>query len=318
MTIPIWRLLLGGIKSIFVTPAVGTGGTVSARYCYSVYLRHLVMAAHHGLATDPHTIVELGPGDSLGIGLMAMLTGAEQYYAIDAVRHATAENNLAIFHELVELLAARVPIPSGGEYTEVLPELDDYSFPAHILNEARLKQSLASDRLNHLHQALAEDLTSGPIRYLAPMGRMHDIPADSVNLIFSQAVMEHVDQLEETYAECFRCLRNGGYMSHQIDFRCHDTAFEWNGHWKYSKLVWGLMRGKRPWFINRQPCSTHLRLIKKVGFCLRAKLRQVREDGIHSQQLAATFDKLSSVDMHTSAVFVLAEKGNGIRNDKDK
>jgi hypothetical protein len=64
-----------------------TGGTVSARYCYSVWLRHLCMLHRHGLPTQFETVVELGPGDSLGVGLAALLTGAERYIALDALRY---------------------------------------------------------------------------------------------------------------------------------------------------------------------------------------------------------------------------------------
>ena len=308
MTTPVRWLLLRGIKSIFVTPPVGTGGTVSAQYCYSVYLRHLVMAAQHGLATDPRVVVELGPGDSLGIGLMALLTGAEQYYALDAVRHASIETNLIIFDELAKLLTTRAPVPSGGEFAEILPELGDYSFPTQILSETRLTKSLAADRLSRLRHALAGDLATGPIRYIAPMGRMHEIPAGSVDLILSQAVMEHVDELEETYAECFRYLRPGGHMSHQIDLRCHDTASEWNGHWKYSNLTWRLMRGNRPWFINRQPYSMHIELVKQCGFSLRAQITQSGNDGIPRKHLAKGFKKLSESDLLTAGALILASK----------
>jgi SAM-dependent methyltransferase len=305
---PVWRLILRGAKSVFVAPPVGTGGTVSAQYCYSVYLRHLVLADQHGLATLPRTVVELGPGDSIGIGLMALLTGAERYYALDAVRHASTETNLLVFDELVQLLRVQAPIPSGGEFTEILPELGDYRFPMKILSEARLTQALAPERLKHLRNALAGNLTAGPICYLAPMGRMNEIPANSVDLIISQAVMEHVDQLEEIYAECFRSLKPGGFMSHQIDLRCHETAPEWNGHWKYSELTWRLMRGGRPWFINRQPCSMHLSLIKQAGFSLCAEVKQFGSLGIASGQLASRFRSLSESDLETSGIFILASK----------
>lgn len=308
MTTPVWRHILRGIKSIFVTPPVGTGGTVSAQYCYSVYLRHLVVADQHGLATDPCTVVELGPGDSIGIGLMALLTGAEQYYAVDAVRHASSAMNLRIFDELAKLLMAQAPIPSGREFTEILPGLSDYSFPSKILSKERLTQVLAPDRLNRIRNALAGNLMTGPIRYLAPMGRMHEIPGNSVNLIISQAVMEHIDQLEETYTECFRCLKPDGFMSHQIDLRCHDTAPEWNGHWKYADLTWRLMRGDRPWFINRQPCSMHLSLVKQAGFSLCAAIKQFCGFGISSRQLADRFKELTESDLTTAGVLVLASK----------
>lgn len=308
MTTPLWRLILRGIKSMFVSPPVGTGGTVSAQYCYSVYLRHLVIADQHGLATDPHTVVELGPGDSIGIGLMALLTGAEHYTALDAVRHASSKTNLLIFDELAKLITAQAPIPAHGEFAEILPELGDYSFPTRILSEERLAQALAPDRLNRIRNALAGNLTIGPIRYLAPMGRMHEIPSNSVHLIISQAVMEHVDQLEETYSECFRCLKPGGFMSHQIDLRCHDTAPEWNGHWKYADLTWQLMRGGRPWFINRQPCSTHTGLVNQAGFKVHAEIKQSASPGIWRGQLATRFKGLSENDLTTAGVLVLASK----------
>jgi len=67
------RTLLGGIASyipeLYALFSRGTGGTISARYCYGVWLRHLVMAHENGLSIQPDTIIELGPGDSLGIGL---------------------------------------------------------------------------------------------------------------------------------------------------------------------------------------------------------------------------------------------------------
>jgi SAM-dependent methyltransferase len=308
MTTPVWRHILRGIKSIFVTPPVGTGGTVSAQYCYSVYLRHMVIADQHGLATGPYTVVELGPGDSIGIGIMALLTGAEQYYAVDAVRHASSATNLLIFDELVKLLTAQAPIPSGGEFAEILPELDDYSFPSKILSEERLARVLAPDRLNRIRNALAGNLTTGPICYLAPMGRMHEIQGNSVDLIISQAVMEHIDQLEETYTECFRCLKPGGFMSHQIDLRCHDTAPEWNGHWKYADLTWRFMRGGRPWFINRKPCSTHIGLANHAGFHIHAEIKQTAGSGVSRRQLADRFKELSESDLTTAGVLVLASK----------
>jgi hypothetical protein len=44
--------------------ACGSQGT-EGRYCYSVWLRHLVSAAANGLNCSPKAVAELGPGDSL-------------------------------------------------------------------------------------------------------------------------------------------------------------------------------------------------------------------------------------------------------------
>ena len=85
----------------------GTGGTVSARYCYSVWLRHLVLAHEQGLRKIPDTVAELGPGDSLGSGLAALLCGSERYFGLDVKSYAPTDRNRQIFDELVELFQRR-------------------------------------------------------------------------------------------------------------------------------------------------------------------------------------------------------------------
>jgi hypothetical protein len=57
--------------------------TLSARYCYSVFLRHLIMLDRVGAPTDPRVVAEIGPGASIGAGLAALLAGAETYYGFD-------------------------------------------------------------------------------------------------------------------------------------------------------------------------------------------------------------------------------------------
>src|SRR5260370_28824009 len=98
-----------------------TGGTVSARYCYSVWLRHLSILQRSGLPTAFKTMVELGPGDSLGIGLAALLSGVERYIALDVIQYPSDAQNLRIFGELIALFKDRAPIPDEAEFPPVLP-----------------------------------------------------------------------------------------------------------------------------------------------------------------------------------------------------
>ena len=105
---------------------IGTGGTNSSRYCYSVWLRHLVLAHKQGLPCHPEVVAELGPGDSIGIGLAALLSGVSKYYAMDLVRFVNYERNLVILEELVELFKQRVNIPDNSEFTYLKPDLDSY------------------------------------------------------------------------------------------------------------------------------------------------------------------------------------------------
>ena len=72
-----------------------TGGSDSARYCYAVWLRHLVVLSRYGFTLQGRTVCELGPGDSIGAGLAALLAGARRYIALDAGHLATKDARVA-------------------------------------------------------------------------------------------------------------------------------------------------------------------------------------------------------------------------------
>jgi SAM-dependent methyltransferase len=307
MPISVPKLILFGLCSWLVTPPLGTGGTVSARYCYSVFLRHRLIAARHGLVA-PSCVVELGPGDSLGVGLMALLTGAQRYYAVDAVRHACAATNLAVFEGLVALLRSRAPIPADGDCAEIRPLVGEQEFPSHLFSEATLEAALMPERLDAIRLELGGELSGDMIRYFAPLGELRSVPASSVDWVFSQAVMEHVDRPSDSYREAFRCLRPDGFMSHQIDFRSHETAPEWNGHLKYPGWLWRLMRGNRPWFINRLPCSAHLRMQREAGFALLGEIPQTQTNPLRREQLADQFRAMSNQDLEIASAMIISRR----------
>lgn len=289
--------------------AKGTGGTVSARYCYSVWLRHLVMAKKNGLDTHPKVVAELGPGDSLGIGLAALISGSDKCFAFDIVEHANIERNLAIFDELVMLFKNRSPIPGDDEFPRVKPRLDEYIFPSDILDETRLRDALESSRLERIRDSVMNvRAVDSIIQYKVPWYDLEVLEEESVDMIYSQAVLEHVDSLESAYETMHSWLKPTGYISHTIDFKCHGTADQWNGHWRYSDFVWKLIRGKRPYILNREPHSTHIRLLNKVGFKIVCDKKTTSTSVIKVEQLAEKFNSMTNTDIETSGVFIQAVK----------
>ena len=284
-----------------------TGGTDSARYCYSVWLRHLVMAARNALDTDPQVVAELGPGDSIGIGLAALMSGARKYYAFDVVKYVILKRNLSIFDEIVNLFKNRTNIPGEREFPEAKPFLDNYEFPGHILTDNRLSAALEANRIAKVRQSILNPPDDeSPIGYWAPWYEMSIIKRESIDLIYSQAVLEHVDDLHNAY-RAMRCwLRPGGYVSHQIDFTSHATADTWNGHWTYSECAWKLIRGRRPYLLNRQPHSIHIRILREEGFEIVCDKTMKSKSGIPRKRLARGFQNLSDDDLTTSAAFIQA------------
>jgi len=312
---PIIKGILTYIPGLRALATKRTGGTNSARYCYSVWLRHLVIAQRYSLNTWPRVVAELGPGDSLGIGLAALLSSAESYYALDIVEYANTQTNLAILHELIDLFQRKEPIPGQQEFPALRPLLECYEFPHKILTAERLAQSLSTNRVQFITQALTGTNDSktrpieGPqIHYIVPWYDDRVIKAQSVDMIFSQAVLEHVDDLAQTYQALHRWLKADGFMSHQIDFGCHGLAKKWNGHWAYSDLTWKMIRGKRSYLLNRYPYSVHKRLLAQCGFNIIAEVKTFDNSGIARADLSSGFRAISDEDLRTRTVHILACK----------
>ena len=75
---PVARGLLSYVPALNdVLPSKTGGHTDSAPYCYGVWMKHLTLLHANGFPGVPQTIAELGPGESLGVGLCALLSGVE-------------------------------------------------------------------------------------------------------------------------------------------------------------------------------------------------------------------------------------------------
>ncbi|MGY8685783.1 methyltransferase domain-containing protein [Bradyrhizobium sp. UFLA05-153] len=295
-----------GVRDHLARRDKGTGGTISARYCYSVWLRHLVKAAESGLDTRPQVIAELGPGDSLGIGIAALLSGASKCYALDVISHVTAERNIQVLYELAELFSRRADIPDEAEFPIVIPKLKSYRFPEQLITNGAANTS--ATRIREIESALRGTSQGGAVQLRAPWLDAAVIEDGTIDMLFSQAVLEHVDELSEAYDAMRRWLKPGGFMSHSVDFKSHECAREWNGHWSYSDLKWALVRGKRSWFLNREPLSTHMRLLHKNGFRTICEDAVTRPSALRPQHLARRFKNLAPADLTTSDVFFQAVK----------
>lgn len=310
---PIARGLLTYLPAAEKRMAKSTRGTNSARYCYSVWLRHLVMAHESGLvrgpAPVPAVVAELGPGDSLGIGLAALLSGASRYIALDLVAYANSERNLAVLDELVELMRSKASIPDATELPSVKPYLPSYAFPSRILTDLHLARALAPERVASIRRALEHvDADLGLVSYRAPWFDAGVVERNSVDMLFSQAVLEHVDDLDTAYAAMATWQKPGGFASHEIAFSAHQLTPEWNGHWTLSDPVWKLIRGRRAYLLNREPASTHVRLLGRSGMQIVNEVRvQVKSDVARSR-LARRFRAMSDDDLTTQAMFVQATK----------
>jgi SAM-dependent methyltransferase len=299
--------LLSFVPGMPETLYKGTGGTISAEYCYCIWLRHLVLARNAGMEQFPDIVGELGPGDSIGVGLAALLSGAKRYIALDAMAHADIAINLQVLDGLVELFRRETPIPGRVQFPEIAPDLPDHVFPHGLLDRKRLHDALADDRIAWLRALVkGEHRDSSVIEYRAPWECVADDDAGSVDFILTNAVMEHVMDLPAAYAAMFRWLRPGGHASHQIDFRSHSLFRAWDGHWACADWLWRLFIGRRPYLLNREPFATHRSLARASGFheccCVRIEREPV------SGRLAKRFRNMDARDRITSSGYLLLRR----------
>ena len=315
------RKILGGFKS-YIPGGVSFHANYRlanvddlARYCYTVWLRHLSILYKNGFTKIPNTIAELGPGDSIGTGLAGLVCGSKKLYALDVVKHTNIKNNISVFDELVTLFAKRSAMPDDNEFPRVLPRLASYNFPSEIFTNNNLEKLLDKSRIQCLRNELVDmEKQKNSIQYMCPWNDSKIIENNSVDMIFSQAVLEHVKDLNHTYEAMYRWVKKGGCISNQIDFESHGLSDEWNGHWSFSDLTWKLIKGNRPYLINREPLSKHIQIAQDVGFeiisVIPAKTFPSEEytGTIERDKLAKKFKGISEEDFTTTSAYILAKK----------
>ena len=294
--------LLGGLATQIVPSLAEAMGRrnqprVSAEYYYTVWMRHVCTAAYFQCWNAPQTVLEIGPGNALGTGIAALLSGVEKYLAYDATPLLLANPDEALSHDLALLFREK---KAFAESDRIVPST---LFPSELFPSEQLAQSLSDERLARINRALQQrdDL----IGYL---NNFDSLPDGTVDYLFSHSVLEHVEALEPMYNAMWRSLRPGGVMTHSIDFSSHGTSHEWNGHWTIPDFVWQLMQGKRSYFLNREPASVHRKLIEQVGFEMTGFRLTPLASTLRRKDLASQCQQMSQADLTTVSAFVVARK----------
>ncbi len=154
-------------------------------YSIRVFKEHLYKSNIKSIKNK--VILEIGPGDSIATAIISYAYGASSFL-----------------------------IDSG------------YFAKANIIDYIRLKNALISEELNPPNISNKDDidliLKKSNSEYLTEgLSSIKKIPSNSVDLIFSQAVMEHIRKknFEAMNSELYRVLKKDGVISHQIDLRDH-------------------------------------------------------------------------------------------------
>jgi SAM-dependent methyltransferase len=192
-------------------------------------------------------IVELGPGRAPEVTGAFVLAGADEAIGLDVALQVPADATAAgRYRELADALA-RGEAPMFSR--------------AVGLDGATMKARLA---------ALTE---CWPARFEIYDGVHIPLPTSSVDLVLSNAVLEHVRQPRELVFEMHRVLKPGGVAVHVIDLRDHlhiRDANEVEGDWlealRHSDRAFRAMFFNRSTYINRLRARDWRMVFEMAGF----------------------------------------------------
>jgi SAM-dependent methyltransferase len=230
----------------------------------------VVFQAHYARAGSPPSgfaYLELGPGDSLSTAAIAWAHGASEGWLIDAGSYASRD--IDNYHPLFEKLAGM-----------------NLARDASQLMQCRS----VGDMLNMTHCAYREDGLTG----------LKAVRSGSLDMIFSQAVLEHVPRAEfgETLREMKRILKPGGIGSHVVDFKdhlgssLHNLRFA-DGLWEQT---WFAKRSG--FYTNRLRYSEVVAAFTDAGFAVETVARRVWNAApLPRARFAKQFQTLSDDDL---------------------
>jgi SAM-dependent methyltransferase len=155
------------------------------------------------------------------------------------------------------------------------------------------------------------DLLSRDIQYIAAPDGIGALP-EKVDLIVSRAVLEHCNNLQETFAHMDQHLKPGGFMIHKVDLTSHSEHYRHEFEFLcYTRCQWKAMTCFKG-YPNRFRRNTYLELIRKHRFHLihsqsvygfsKTELSRFRHD------LFTDFKNLDEKDLLCSDLFFIAQK----------
>lgn len=226
----------------------------------------------HGITLRDAHVMEIGSGWYPTFPFACTLAGCAAVHTFDLNRHLKPE--------LVRGCAAAL-----GEFLPRIAEMAELPLAEVQARYAQLMERLGDG--SDLARA-----TGGVVRYHAPAdAAATGLPADSIDLVFSNSVLEHVPPqvLAPLYAESRRVLRPGAAMFHSVNCGDHyayiDRGIHALNYLRYSDRAWALWDNAFL-YQNRLRAHVFVDAAREAGFHIALDTATARPERM--AQLAAT------------------------------
>ena len=214
-------------------------------------------------------VLEIGPGQDLGTGLIVLSRGARSYTALD--RFPILVNNVDFYKKL---------------HNKLNRNICDQKTRKNLQN---ILATIEDQPQQNIKLPFFEYVTASAENIDQVMHKKFDI-------VFSQAVAQHLYGVEKAFRGIYKVLKRGGVMCHRIDFRTTMSGGfrEWDPLiiLRYSDFIYeNFMR--YPGAPNRLRVDDYVKIAKEAGF-----------DNIHirsSTQLSS--EKIKDIKSHLAKRF---------------
>lgn len=179
------------------TSALDQDISALVKYYKSVFDKYTrcLQAIDAAISYDNKIIIELGPGDSIGIALLFLAHGAARVICYDRFKLITnIKKNTAIAKNILQILP--------DEQKQELQKIITFNKQGHV------------------------EWDSSRLKYLLQTKHLLQIEKSSVDLIVSNAVLEHVHDLENLFATMSYVMKPGGLMVHAADLGSHGLHYK--------------------------------------------------------------------------------------------
>lgn len=259
------------------------GSMLDPDYVISVYNQHF--SNLHAMCDDIHYL-EFGPGDSLATCIIAWAHGASGGYLVD--NGAYASEDIRCYYPLIKNLM------SIGSRRDI----------SCLMDCKNVEEIVSATNCRYMQGGL-ESLKS--------------IEDECVDLVFSQAVLEHVRLAEffDVTKELYRIQKISGIGSHRIDFKDH-LGGSLNSL-RFSTDLW-----EKDWFAfrsgfytNRIRFSQVLSQFESAGFIVEVAEREMWDQlPLRKDRISRDFINIEDTDLLTKGANIIVRKPLGI-NEKD-
>ncbi|MFM6038690.1 MAG: hypothetical protein ACKPBC_14215 [Sphaerospermopsis kisseleviana] len=244
------------------------GHMQSVQYAYQVFSKHFEL-----VNPPPNFIsLELGPGDSVLSAIISKSFVGSISYLVDSGNYASSD--LKIYHQAEKLLA------------------DKKLLTPIIQNQASLEE-ICQSYCSHY-------LTSG-------LESLRSIKSQSVNFIWSQAVLEHIRKAEflDTMLELRRIIRPDGVCSHVVDLKDHLGGSLNN--LRFTENLWeSNFMASSGFYTNRIRYSEMIDIFAQAGFSVEVvSLKQWQTLPTPKAKMSENFRNLSDEELCISGFSVL-------------